>query len=269
MKNKFNVPMIVVIAVIVISSLYDELNNVNQPKSGDTASIKGNASERSALYAMRAADNTWPVISDNGNAMQVDDLTRKNYYLVLDGSGSMGDNNCSNGQSKIDVAKTAVVEFIKKIPDNANIGLVIFDGRGNFERTPLGSKNKNGAIHQIRQASSGGGTPLKSSIQHAYQSLSAQAIKQLGYGEYHLVVITDGEASQGEEPRYIVQDLLNHSPVVLHTIGFCIKGGHSLNQAGNTFYKSANNPEQLATGLESVLAEAPDFKADTFEGQAQ
>lgn len=262
MKNKFNVIVIVIGVVIAASSFYDSTNNKSQ------VSDNNSATKTSDFYALRTADNTWPKISETSVA-QVQNLMNRNYYLVLDASGSMGDSNCTNGQSKLEVAKAAVVKFIKKIPDNANIGLVIFDGRGTREYTQLGGKRKDGAIKQVMQAYSGGGTPLKTSIEHAYKSLSSQAVKQLGYGEYHLVVVTDGEASNGEEPNYIVQDLLNHSPVVLHTIGFCIKGGHSLNQAGNTFYKSANNPEQLATGLDSVLAEMPDFKVEVFEGQAQ
>jgi len=268
MKKKMN-PLVIAVAIIVVAYyFYESGNKGGSGTNSDQSRAEKPAEKRLDTYAMRAADNTWPTINE-GEVVQVENLTDKNYYLVFDGSGSMSESNCSHGQSKIDVAKTAVVEFIKKIPDDANIGLVIFDNSGSYERSVLSKQSKNGAIQQVRRASSGGGTPLKTSIQHAYNSLSAQAVKQLGYGEYHLVVITDGEASKGEEPYYIVEDLLKNSPVVLHTIGFCIKGGHSLNQAGNTFYKSANNPEQLAIGLDSVLAEAPDFKVDTFDGQMQ
>ena len=265
MKKKFNILVVGIVAVIILRSYMDEGNQGNnENQSVDNIAVDNDPS----FYAMRAVDNSWPAISEGGDVL-VDDLTNKNYYLVFDGSGSMSDSDCSNGQSKIDVAKGAVVEFIKKIPDSANIGLVIFDGRGNYERSLLANNGKGDAIQEVLRASSGGGTPLRSSIEYAYKSLSAQAARQLGYGEYHLVVITDGEASGGEEPRYVVQNILKNSPVVLHTIGFCIKGGHSLNQAGNTFYKSANNPDQLAIGLDSVLAETPDFKIDSFKGQEQ
>jgi len=268
MKKMIKTLGIGIAVLVVVSYFFESDNKGTNGSNSDQSSANKPAEKASVAYAMRAADNTWPAINE-GEVVQVENPTDRNYYLVFDGSASMSDSNCSNGQSKIEVAKAAVVEFLKKIPDNANIGLVIFDGRGNYERSALGKSSKDGAIHQVLQASAGGGTPLKSSIEHAYKSLSLQAVKQLGYGEYHLVVITDGEASDGEEPRYIVQNLLTNSPVVLHTIGFCIKGGHSLNQAGNTFYKSANNPEQLAIGLDSVLAEAPDFKVDTFDGQMQ
>lgn len=264
MKSLSKIAGIVAAVIIAVSFIFDD-NNVNQPGNKDNNVATQNSINS---YAMRAADNTWPALND-GQSIQMNDLMKKNYYLVFDGSGSMKDSNCSNGKSKIAVAKIAVTGFINKIPGDANIGLAIFDARGTSERAVLGGSNKQNVIHQVQQASAGGGTPLKSSIEHAYKALKQQAMKQLGYGEYHLIVITDGEASGGEDPRYVVDDLLNHSPVVLHTIGFCIEGGHSLNQAGYTFYKSASNPEQLAMGLESVLAETSDFEVDSFEGQLQ
>jgi hypothetical protein len=263
--------MIVVAAAIMIALFFDDADNKPQPAVENIASNNKTAltaSDTSTFYAVRADDNSWPKISEN-SVVQTDDLTDKNYYLVFDGSGSMEEGDCSNGKTKIAVAKTAVTRFINKIPDNANVGLTIFDSYGNYERTKLGKGQKESAIQLVKQVIEGGGTPLRSAIKYAYNSLSTQAVKQLGYGEYHLVVITDGKASGGQDPSKIVRNLLIQSPVVLHTIGFCIRGGHSLNQEGNTFYKSANNPEQLDAGLDSVLAEAPDFQVDTFEGQSQ
>jgi len=219
-------------------------------------------------YAAKATDNSWPNI-DESQTNIASDLSTKNYYLVFDGSGSMEDSGCSNRRNKINVAKESVTKFISKIPDDANIGLVVFDTYGTSERTLLGESSKVQAIKAISKVEAGGGTPLKSSIAHAYKSLSQQAQKQLGYGEYHLVVITDGEASGGEDPGFVVREMINKSPVVLHTIGFCIGGGHPLNQPGLTIYKAANNPQELDKGLDSVLAEATDFDVDTFEGQAQ
>jgi hypothetical protein len=79
-----------------------------------------------------------------------------------------------------------------------------------------------------------------------------------------MVVVTDGEAT-GAEPRGIVDRLLAESPVVLHTIGFCIESDHSLNQAGRILYRSADSPKELAEGLTDVLAEAPAFDVSAFK----
>ena len=108
-------------------------------------------------------------------------------------------------------------------------------------------------------------THAKVAITLAYDKLMAQGASQLGYGEYHLVVVTDGHADSGQDPTPIVNKLLAESPVVLQTIGFCIGSKHALNQEGRTMYKEANNVEDLRQGLADVLAEAPQFTVTEFK----
>jgi uncharacterized protein with von Willebrand factor type A (vWA) domain len=165
---------------------------------------------------------------------------------------------------KLDIAKRALNEFVKYIPAEANVGLAVFDGRGLSERAALG-ENRERFINKVQEVAAKGGTPLKNAITLAYQRLKEQGLKQLGYGEYNLVVITDGKASEGQEPKGIVNLILKESPVVIHTIGFRIGTDHSLNQPGRILYKSANNFEELKKGLESVLAELEDFSVSDFQ----
>jgi len=79
-----------------------------------------------------------------------------------------------------------------------------------------------------------------------------------------LVVVTDGQPSKGEDPTRIVHDVLDNSPVLIHTIGFCLSENHSLNQRGSTYYRAANDIDSLRSGLDQVLAEAPNFRVDNF-----
>ncbi len=215
-------------------------------------------------YANQPVKNSWP--ADANQISLASNLLASNYYLVLDGSGSMKESSCSGGESKMVAAKKAVAAFAQQIPGNANLGLYVFDNAGSSERVPLAANNKNLVVNAINSVRANAGTPLKSAITSAYHSLEKQAKKQLGYGEYHLVVITDGEANESEEPDSIVRNILTNSPVVLHTIGFCIGGGHSLNQPGKIDYKQANDPASLAKGLQEVLAESPEFQQNVFEG---
>jgi hypothetical protein len=79
------------------------------------------------------------------------------------------------------------------------------------------------------------------------------------------VVVTDGAADQGQDPTPAVNKMLAESPVVLQTIGFCIGTEHSLNQAGRTIYRAADNVDALRQGLADVLAEAPQFAVTQFK----
>ena len=208
--------------------------------------------------------STWPPLADETDMTVSENLTTSNYYLVLDGSGSMQDSQCSGSVNKMQAAKSAVSHFATQIPADANLGLAVFDGNGLSQRTPLGSGDRTAFNREVMRVKANSGTPLQSAIMLGYQALQRQAVAQLGYGEYHLVVITDGEANDGQDPTPAVNSILANTPIVLHTIGFCIGDRHSLNQPGRIDYRAADDPAALAQGLTSVLAESPDFTVSDF-----
>jgi uncharacterized protein with von Willebrand factor type A (vWA) domain len=214
-------------------------------------------------YSQRGADNSWPSFVNKTMSIS-DNLLTKNYYLIVDGSGSMDKSKCSGNKSKMSVAKDALSTFISKLPSDSNIGLFVFDHNGIREEIPLTSNNKQRALSSISNIKAGGSTPLGRSIYKGYDSLTKQAQTQLGYGEFNMVVVTDGFASDTDDLNDIVRTLLKDSPITLHTIGFCIDDSHTLNLTGYTMYKSANNQDELLAGLDSVLAEAPDFQISNF-----
>jgi Ca-activated chloride channel family protein len=215
-------------------------------------------------FALNPA-NTWPpAASDDSVQVPAPDLFGVNYYVVLDGSGSMNESKCSEGKRKIEVARTALSAFARSVPAQANLGLAVFDRRGLSERLPLGRNNRNGFSRAIEEVQVSADTPLKRAVELAYSRLLDQGRRQLGYGEYHLVIVTDGLASPSQKPTSAVNRILAESPVVFHTVGFCIDERHSLNQPGRTYYRSANNPQALQQGLETVLAEAPNFAVSQF-----
>lgn len=214
------------------------------------------------LYALNPADNRWPPLAEQAEAPAGNPLAA-NYYLVFDGSGSMAAQECGEGKRKIEVAKDAVRQFAEQVPAEANLGLYVFDRKGWSERVELGSDNRVRFQDAVAGVGAGGNTPLKESTQFAYRQLTRQAEKQRGYGEYHLVVVTDGASTDGD-PMPVVMNILKESPVLVETIGFCINERHSLNQPGLTSYRSANDPESLRKGLAAVLAEAPNFDTAQF-----
>jgi Ca-activated chloride channel homolog len=183
-------------------------------------------------------------------------ISKKNYYIILDGSGSMSGN-------KLAVAKVALKKFISLIPRDSNIALTVFDRNGNSERASFGSTRME-ISSAIDGVEAGGQTPLGKSIEIAGENLGKQSKRQLGYGEYNLVIITDGQASDVKRMDRAVKKILNESPIVIHTIGFQIGKGHSLNQPGKIYYKTAKNFDELSKGLEEVLAEIEDFTVKKF-----
>jgi len=216
-------------------------------------------------YGLRP-ESTWPPLPEGrteGTAAG-ERLLAANYYVVLDASGSMNEVACSAGRRKIEAAQDALAAFASSVPPTANLGLAVFENRGLAERVPLGVGNRDAFNQGVTRVVAGAGTPLRSAIELGYRRLTSQGQRQLGYGEYHLVVVTDGHASDGQDPREIVNKLLSESPVVLHTIGFCIGERHALNQPGRSYYRAADDPEALRRGLDAVLAEAPSFSLDRF-----
>lgn len=216
----------------------------------------------SPLYSNDPTKYSWPPADEHVPIAK--NLMTSNYYLIVDGSGSMADSQCSGSATKLDAAKVALTQFIGSLPQNNNVGLLTFDHSGIHEKTPLG-QNRSDVIASINSMSPGSATPLFTSIKKGYDALTVQAKKQLGYGEYHLVIVTDGEASDGQDPTPIVTKILYDTPIVIHTIGFCIRSGHSLNVPGETDYRAANNPEELLQKLTEVLAESPEYDIDTFK----
>lgn len=214
-------------------------------------------------YALRPTDDRWPP-NIGGQVNLSKHLLSSNYYIVLDGSGSMASDECAEGSSKMEVAKAAISQFAQQIPTDANLGLFSFDNAGVSQRVELANNNREQFFNQVTAILPNGDTPLKTALSYGYQQLQNQAASQLGYGEYHLVVVTDGIATDNESPDQIVQTILQESPVVIHSIGFCIDEQHSLNQPGMTSYTAASNAEELQRGLQAVLAESSDFNSDSF-----
>lgn len=247
------------VGVLAVSALLSACNG-DKPEAVQSVS--------NLTYSERGVDNSWPTPISGADAKVSDNLVASNYYLVVDGSGSMFNAECSEGRKKLDVAKDALGSFVGKLPATANIGIYAFDKKGAQERLPLGNHSAKIALAHIQRLVAGGGTPLLSGVQAGVRSLGAQARQQLGYGEYHLVIVTDGVATSGYEPTPAINQLLKNTPIIVHTIGFCIDEQHSLNRPGYTVYKSANDPEALLSGLDAVLAESPDYQVGVFnEGE--
>jgi Ca-activated chloride channel homolog len=253
---------VVLVAVIGKRCASPDTADTAQPVAAVPADVVDTAPTEAQPVASEGPQS-WPSLREGVAASPSETI---NYYIVFDGSGSMRSQECGDGVSKMEAAVQAVTRFIKSAPATANIGLAAFDRKGTFERVALGADNRDALGTALLRIDAGSGTPLNSGIRIGYEKLTNQARTQLGYGEYHLVVVTDGKAEpSSEDPTPVVQEMLQDSPVVLHTIGFCIDASHVLNQQGRTYYASATSPKELQASLQAVLAEAPTFDVAKFQ----
>ena len=193
--------------------------------------------------------------------------TRPNLVAVVDMSGSMSEAYCAGDyDNRADAARTALAAWLDSVPPEANMGLIVFEKGSVSLRVPLGTGNRQTFIQAVNSTRPAGDTPLRDALALAHQVLEDQAVRQRGYGEYRIVVITDGAHSEGQDPAPVLAEIFDNfaNPIEVHTIGFCIDSS-ALNMPGVTFYRSANDPEQLRQGLESAVAEADTFDITQFE----
>lgn len=211
---------------------------------------KGNFSSQGPVFF----EEEWPASLDalglEGEILP-DKTMRKNYMLVVDFSGSMGGNE--------DVARRAIESWLTTVPDDSNLGLIIFGNNyGTKMHVNLGRSNKDDIVNALKKETPGGGTPLTDAITLAHTELQKQAHRQGGpYGQYNIVVITDGAADSSFALESKIDSIVNNrlNPVRIQTIGFGIGERHTLNQPGRTIYMSADNEDELTQSLASVTAE--------------
>ena len=185
-----------------------------------------------------------------------------NYYFVFDGSGSMDEDN------KISEAKAACSTFVKSLPENINVGLIVFDSnrRADHDFTeviPLSPINKQKLLSAIQAINPNGGTPLGEAIVFAINKLKEQRKKQMGYGEFRLIVLTDGKANG----RVEIKDaglLAMQKAVPVYTIGFKMDSDHELYKF-SIWHAAANTQEELVKGLQETVSESEVFEPTEFE----
>jgi len=194
-------------------------------------------------------------------------LTR-NIYFIMDGSGSMNERTtaeCGGDRKfsdKITGARWAIKKFLENVPHDVNIGLYVFDYHGQREVVPLGSANREAFIKAVDAIEASGKTPLADAIRFGTDQLVEQYRKQLGYGEFRLVVVTDGIARGIPEAAFYAA----RRGIPIYAIGLCVKVDHPLRHF-SVSYRAADSYEDLEKGLEETLAELPAFDVTEFQEQ--
>ncbi len=269
---KVSVALIFFVSLVTISACSPEPPEEKQKQKAlakQQAKPEQKKQDTQATQKRQAEKKVWPFGFEKEIEGKVQPATvagkmiTRNFVIVFDDSGSMGGPD-ADGNPKIDTAKNAVVEWSKSVPAGANVGLVSFHS-GIWSLQPLTPTSKNQLISVVQNISHSGGTPLSAAFQASFDMLTKQGLQQLGYGEYTLVVITDGQASSAHRLNQLVHFVLDNSPIQIYTIGFGIGTDHTLNQPGLTQYKPAENLAELQKGLKDVLAETETFDETEFK----
>ncbi len=192
-----------------------------------------------------------------------DDIHKDNIVVILDASGSMQDKfSGDRTKSKMEAAKAALQEVLAKVPDDIQIGLLVFSGTNTQNEWvyPLGPKDTQKLIAAIHLPQPSGNTPLGKYIRIGANRLLEQREKQYNYGTYRLLVVTDGEASDADKVKRYTPEILNRQ-IRIDVIGVDMKTEHMLANVVDS-YRKADNPGQLVAAVSQILAETGDTGTD-------
>lgn len=190
---------------------------------------------------------------------------RNNVVILLDTSSSMEEQMRSVRKTKWQAAKDSLLQTVSQIPENTNIGLLLFEPEG--WKYPLGPVDKDKLIYAINQSqiTPSSGTPLGTYMKAAVDQLLDMRDKSFGYGSYKLLVITDGDPTNepnGLVDEYLV-DILSRG-IRVECIGVDMAQDSILSVKVDN-YMSADDPESLTKQIqETVLAELP--QEDSVQG---
>jgi Ca-activated chloride channel homolog len=198
-----------------------------------------------------------------------------NIYVVFDGSGSMY--NCVDRQgneyspdrqcqAKIDGGRQAMLSVVSKLPAaHVNLGLYVFDDRGRRERVALAGNNRDQMLTAVKAIRAGDTTPLGPAIKVGAKALIAQYKKQLGYGTYRLIVVTDGMPDSEDDVDNALKFIGKSGvPIEIYTIGFGMNDpAHPLRKASVAFTPAYNGGE-VKDALEKAVSESTAFDPAAF-----
>lgn len=186
---------------------------------------------------------------------QAGSVMQDNIVVLLDTSGSMKRDMPGSGQTKMEVAKDALIHVLSQVPDTTNVGVVVFTQQGNNDPWiyPLGTIDRRGLDAAIRRPIPSGETPLGKFMKTACDRLLEQRAMQYGYGTYRLLIVTDGQASDMELVDRYLPDILSRG-IVVDVIGVNMKSTHALATRVHS-YQRGDDPESLVKAVSEVFAE--------------
>lgn len=189
-------------------------------------------------------------------AQTPDEFYRDNVVVVLDASGSMSKHMSGTRVTRMKAAKEALLAVVDNLQPSSKVGLLVFSGSDRkFSNWvyPLGELDVPKMRRAILGPQPGGGTPLADYMKKGADRLMEEREKQLGYGSFRLLVVTDGIADSGQKVTPYAQEILARG-ITMDAIGVDMKQDHTLAKLAHS-YRRANDPESLKRAVSEVFAE--------------
>jgi uncharacterized protein YegL len=182
--------------------------------------------------------------------------------VVLDDSGSMGDRMQRQTRvSKMSAAKTALISVLESLPTDAKVGIVRLNSSPAWV-VPLGPVEPESTRSAITDIAAQGGTPLGKCMKIGADAL-LEARQAEHYGNYRLLIVTDGEATDARLVERYLPDILSRG-LIVDVIGVDMSEQHSLATQVHS-YRRADDPKMLATAVREVFAETSATATDAGE----
>ena len=176
--------------------------------------------------------------------------------IVLDDSGSM--NRIMNGGvPRIEAAKKAIKAVLKQFPADTKLGILLLNGDRSKQHwaIPLEHLSVPQATRKMESVIAVGGTPLGDRMREGADALLQLRDKQI-YGNYRLLIVTDGEASDANLLALYLPDVLSRG-LMVDAIGVDMQQNHSLATRVHS-YRRADDGAALSKALQEVFAEKVD-----------
>ncbi|HEX8915540.1 MAG TPA: VWA domain-containing protein, partial [Humisphaera sp.] len=188
-------------------------------------------------------------------------------YLILDCSGSMMAD--MGGRPKFDVARQAVADLLKELPDNTQVALRAYGHRktaidqGADEDTelvlPMAPLDRQAFADRLRSLRPRGKTPLALSLTQAADDLGK------GDGKTDVILLTDGgeDTLPRKNPAEAAEAMGRIKDVGLHVVGFDIGRAdwgeqlQSIARRGKGKYWPAGNAAALTAELRAAVLRSP------------
>lgn len=198
-----------------------------------------------------AAGSYWPFPEETVDSWNT-------YIMIIyDDSSSMDSSKCAGDKgSRIKGSKWALREYLPNAPQDIYMGLYVLN-KGFV--VPFGIDNRQNILAVVDVLAANGNTPLNRAIRESADELGIQRARQLGYGRFGIIVLSDGEANDGPEDasegiNWAQSRERFNNELAIFTVGYCLSEDHALRNR-SLVYRSADNPQGLLEALMEIKIE--------------